>query len=85
MEKRLFIKFDNEGIVNMFSEKPRANHIIINDIPKDFKGSPRYYAIDFNNEGILGVKIREDLKEYLIKEAEEMRLLEEEIFGEIKE
>ena len=79
MEKPLYIKFDVDGIVNMYSEQPRPYHIIINDIPKDFKGSEDIFEIDFDNEGMIGVKRREDLKEYLIKKAEKKRLFEEEL------
>ena len=60
----IYVKFDKEGIVVMWSGYPVKNYdVILKELPKGLKGNERYYQ---STKG--GVKLREDFKEFKAKE-----------------
>ena len=60
----IYVKFDKEGIVVMWSGYPVKNYdVILKELPKGVKGNERYYQ---STKG--GVKLREDLKQFKAKE-----------------
>lgn len=62
--KELHIKFNEEGIVVMFSEKLRPYHIKTDIYPQDFRQNPNYYQLKIDKGEIVGLKLRDDLEEY---------------------
>jgi len=60
----IYVKFDEIGIVVMWSGYPVKNYdVILKELPKGVKGNERYYQ---STKG--GVKLREDFKEFKAKE-----------------
>ena len=64
----IYVKFDKEGIVVMWSEAKRPHHIAIEDIPKGFKGNEHFYSLDIEEWDLVGIKLRDDLKQFKAKE-----------------
>lgn len=63
--KKLYIKFNEEGGIKSWSSFERPPHLILEEIPDDFKGNEDLYVIDIQEGELVGVKYREDLTTYL--------------------
>jgi len=75
----IYVKFDEIGIVVMWSEAKRPHHIAIEDIPKGFKGNEHFYSLDIEEGDLVGIKLRDDLVAFKAKlEAQRLKELEQE-------
>ena len=64
----IYIRFNENGIVNMFStEEKECDFSISNEnMPDNFSTEYSHYSWDKNeNDVIIGIKVREDLQQYL--------------------
>ena len=77
----IYVNFDKEGIVVMWSGYPVKNYdVILKELPKGVKGNERYYQ---STKG--GVKLREDLKQFKAKEEAKIEKAKKEAKKKAKE